>query len=69
MYYGMYYDKKEGKLKKLSKLSEAKSSSAGDDKKEEKAFLLLKSLKDQNMDNRQYAQMREDYYRALGDQN
>ena len=69
MCYGMYYDKKEAKWKELSKLSEAKSSSAGDDEREEKAFSLLKSLKDQKIDNRQYAQLREDYYRALGDDN
>ena len=54
MYYDMYYHKKESKK---------------DDKREEKAFLLLKSLKDKKMDNREFAQMREDYYRALGDLN
>lgn len=42
---------------------------SNDDEKEEKAFSLLKSLKNQKMDNRQFAQLREDYYRALGDQN
>ena len=42
---------------------------SNDDEKEEKAFSLLKLLKDQKMSNRQYAQMREDYYRALGDLN
>ena len=62
MCYGMYYEKKD--IKK-----DDKSLSGKDDKKEEKAFLLLESLKDQKMDNRQFAQAREDYYRALGDEN
>lgn len=43
--------------------------SSRDDKKEKRAFLLLESLKNQKMDNRQFAQAREDYYRALGDDN
>jgi len=52
---------------KQSKTSGGDSSS--EDKKEEKAFSLLKSLKNQKMDNRQFAQLREEYYRALGDDN
>jgi len=60
----MYYDKKEAKWKELSDAGEPKG-----DEKEEKAFSLLKSLKNQKIDNRQFAQMREDYYRALGDLN
>jgi hypothetical protein len=63
MCYAMYYDKKTGKLKELKPQME------NDDKKEEKAFHLLESLKDQKINNRQFAQMREDYYRALGDEN
>ena len=62
MYYGMYYSKKEGKLKELDI---AKATQEADDK----AYELLKSLKDQKIDNRKYAQLREDYYRALGDDN
>jgi len=58
----MYYDKKD--IKK-----DDKSLIGKDDKKEKKAFLLLESLKDQKMDNRQFAQLREEYYRDLGDQN
>lgn len=62
MCYGMYYDKKEGKLKELKTDDQ-------NNEKEEKAFSLLKSLKDKKLDNRQFAQLREDYYRTLGDQN
>lgn len=64
MCYGMYYDKKEGKWKEIS---EAKAPEG--DEKEEKAYSLLKSLKNKKVDNRQFAQMREEYYRALGDLN
>lgn len=59
MCYDMYYDKKEGKS---GDLKDPKG-------KEERAFLLLESLKNKRIDNRQYAQLREDYYRALGDSN
>lgn len=62
MCYGMYYEKKD-----ITK--DDKGLSEKDDKREEKAFLLLESLKDQKMDNRQFAQLREEYYRDLGDQN
>jgi len=60
----MYYDKKTDKWKELS---EARASK--DDEKEEKAFLLLESLRNKKMDNHQFAQAREEYYRALGDEN
>jgi hypothetical protein len=62
MCYGMYYEKKD-----ITK--DDKGLSEKDDKKEKRAFLLLESLKDQKMDNRQFAQLREEYYRDLGDQN
>jgi hypothetical protein len=63
MCYDMYYDKKAGQS------GGTKPPMESDDKKEEKAFQLLKSLKNQKMDNRQFAQMREEYYRTLGDAN